>query len=257
MELHKTCNDCNDDDALSLRDLQMYDQTANSSTRSSPRTSSAQESFEFFSIPSSNSTATTDVISVNTDYRRLIVGSSSFRFAQRPIEHAIPLRSVSNRGVGSHQLSTSVKKVSMTTTSSKSKRRMFSLGPVKFMPEMEMRSIRERQGRLAQSRTFPVAVGGDARKAVDGGGAHRNTVSCRDRLNSVFGKSVACLRSEMENPVAIQLPEADSLPDGFIDSSAEPVTRLYQETQVTDYKEDKQIEVDSKPNFDSECLSVV
>ncbi|KAL8247616.1 hypothetical protein R6Q59_008832 [Mikania micrantha] len=213
MELHKTCNDCNDDDALSLRDLQMYDQTANSSARSSPRTSSAQESFEFFSIPSSNSTATTDVIfcgklipdSVddkelnnryqNTDYRRLIVGSSSFRFAQRPIEHAIPLRSVSNRGVGSHQLSTSVKKVSMTTTSSKSKRRMFSLGPVKFMPEMEMRSIRERQGRLAQSRTFPVAVGGDARKAVDGGGAHRNTVSCRDRLNSVFGKSVACLRS--------------------------------------------------------------
>ncbi|KAL8247615.1 hypothetical protein R6Q59_008831 [Mikania micrantha] len=53
----------------------------------------------------------------------------------------------------------------------------------------------------------------------------------------------------MENPVAIQLPEADSLPDGFIDSSAEPVTRLYQETQVTDYKEDKQIEVDSKPNL--------
>ncbi|KAL8193210.1 hypothetical protein R6Q57_027114 [Mikania cordata] len=216
MESHKTYNDCNDDDALSLRDLQIYDQTANSSARSSPRTSSAQESFEFFSIPSSNSTATatTDVIfcgklipySVddkdlnnryqNSDYRRLIVGSSSFRFAERPIEHAIPLRSVSNRGLGSHQLSTSVKKVSMTTSiSSKSKRRMFSLGPVKFMPEMEMRSIRERQGRLAQSRTFPVAVGGDARKAVAGGGAHRNTVSCRERLNSVFGKSVACLRS--------------------------------------------------------------
>ncbi|KAI3799742.1 hypothetical protein L1987_35043 [Smallanthus sonchifolius] len=330
---HKKNNDCNDDDVLSLRDLQMYDQTATSSTRSSPRTSSAQEMFEFFP-DISNHTATGDIVfcgklipgsvgdaddqELNDQYQsRNYLGSSSFRFLERPIEHAIPLRSVSNRDLGSPRhgvkLSTSVKKVSMT---SMSKRRKFMIGPV---PEMEMRSIRERQGRRAPSRMFPVVEGGEARKAVAG----KNTVRCRARLNSVFEKlmktiahmmgyftykkkgfaygipfhflsqsivvettvrssflpsftpthtrrSTKLLRfvfpvrknpfriyilrlGEMENPVAIQLPEADSLPDGFVDSSAEPVTSLPrtpdQESQVTDYKEEKLIEVDSRPDL--------
>ncbi|XP_076915513.1 uncharacterized protein LOC143574891 isoform X2 [Bidens hawaiensis] len=56
----------------------------------------------------------------------------------------------------------------------------------------------------------------------------------------------------MENPAANQLPEADSLPDGFIDSSAEslaPTSTTDQEDQVTDYKEEKLVEVDSRPDL--------
>ncbi|KAL8241133.1 hypothetical protein R6Q59_014488 [Mikania micrantha] len=57
----------------------------------------------------------------------------------------------------------------------------------------------------------------------------------------------------MENPAANQLPEADSLPDGFVDSSAESLTPSSptpdQEDQVTDYKEEKLIEVESRPDL--------
>ncbi|XP_076898193.1 uncharacterized protein LOC143551695 [Bidens hawaiensis] len=56
----------------------------------------------------------------------------------------------------------------------------------------------------------------------------------------------------MENPAANQLPEADSLPDGFVDSSAEslaPTSTTDQEDQVTDYKEEKLVEVDSRPDL--------
>lgn len=57
----------------------------------------------------------------------------------------------------------------------------------------------------------------------------------------------------MENPAANQLPEADSLPDGFVDSSAEPLTPSPatpdQEDQVTDYKEEKLVEVESRPDL--------
>ncbi|KAK9063011.1 hypothetical protein SSX86_016881 [Deinandra increscens subsp. villosa] len=57
----------------------------------------------------------------------------------------------------------------------------------------------------------------------------------------------------MENPAANQLPEADSLPDGFVDSSAEPLPpsppTLDQENHVTDYKEEKLVEVDSRPDL--------
>lgn len=58
----------------------------------------------------------------------------------------------------------------------------------------------------------------------------------------------------MENPAANQLPEADSLPDGFVDSSADPLTPSSPRTpdgedEVTDYKEEKLIEVDSRPDL--------
>ncbi|XP_076921071.1 uncharacterized protein LOC143582371 isoform X1 [Bidens hawaiensis] len=56
----------------------------------------------------------------------------------------------------------------------------------------------------------------------------------------------------MENPAANQLPEADSLPDGFVDSSAEspaPASPTDQAEQVTDYKEEKLVEVDSRPDL--------
>ncbi|KAI7735968.1 hypothetical protein M8C21_022380 [Ambrosia artemisiifolia] len=57
----------------------------------------------------------------------------------------------------------------------------------------------------------------------------------------------------MENSVANQLPEADSLPDGFVDSSEEPLTfsppLTDQESQVTDYKEEKLIQVASRPDL--------
>ncbi|KAE9445539.1 hypothetical protein C3L33_22563, partial [Rhododendron williamsianum] len=54
----------------------------------------------------------------------------------------------------------------------------------------------------------------------------------------------------MENPAADQLPEAHSLPDGFVDSSPEPLApstlTLEQEKPVIDYKEEKLVEADSR-----------
>ncbi|GMP22719.1 hypothetical protein CsSME_00000615 [Camellia sinensis var. sinensis] len=50
----------------------------------------------------------------------------------------------------------------------------------------------------------------------------------------------------MENPVADQLPDAHSLPDGFVDSSVEP---LAQEKPLIDYKEEKLVELDSRPEL--------
>ncbi|KAI3808990.1 hypothetical protein L1987_24954 [Smallanthus sonchifolius] len=157
----KTDNNLNDDnteddDALSLRDLQFYDQTATSSILSSPRTSSSHELFEFLTTPP-NPTATGDIV-----------------FCGSP-RHGV-------------RFSTAVKK-------SKSKRRIFMFGPVRFVPEMEMSSIRERQGRRTPSRMFPVAEGGDVRKTVTDAGTDKNEkVRCRARLNSVLERSLACLR---------------------------------------------------------------
>lgn len=140
----------------------------------------------------------------NREYLTL-VGSSSFRLPERPIEQVIPIRSVSDREIGSYRhavkFSSSVKKVNitaLTSMSSKSRRRMFMFGPVKFKPEMEMSAIKERLGRRAPSRMFPVAEGGESGKVVVGG--HKNhgdtvkTLRCRSRLNTVFERSLACLR---------------------------------------------------------------
>ncbi|KAJ0470526.1 hypothetical protein HanRHA438_Chr14g0674471 [Helianthus annuus] len=189
-------NNDDEDDTLSLRNLQMYDQTPTSSTRSSPRTSSAQDLFEFFPTLS-NYTATRDIMffgklipsSVhkgdNEELSNRVLGSTSFRLSERPNENAVYLRSVSNRDFGSPQRR-------MKLSMSKSKRRRFMFGPVKFMPEMDMSSIKERQAR----RMFAVAEGGaDRRKAVEVTVREKNTtVSCRARLNSMFERSIACLR---------------------------------------------------------------
>lgn len=52
----------------------------------------------------------------------------------------------------------------------------------------------------------------------------------------------------MENPDANQLPEADALPDGFVESSTEPVApptpTVEQEKPLGDYKEDSFSELD-------------
>lgn len=52
----------------------------------------------------------------------------------------------------------------------------------------------------------------------------------------------------MENPEANQLPEADALPDGFVESSAEPqappTPTVEQEKPLGDYKEDSYSELD-------------
>ncbi|XP_028082606.1 beta-taxilin-like isoform X1 [Camellia sinensis] len=57
----------------------------------------------------------------------------------------------------------------------------------------------------------------------------------------------------MENPAVDQLPEAHSLPDGFVDSSVEPLApstpMLEQEMPLTDYKEEKLVEPDSSPDL--------
>lgn len=52
----------------------------------------------------------------------------------------------------------------------------------------------------------------------------------------------------MENPDANQLPEVDSLPDGFVESSAETIApstpSIDQEKPLDDYKEDNMPEID-------------
>ncbi|CAH1438477.1 unnamed protein product [Lactuca virosa] len=201
-------NDINDenDDAFSLRDLQMYDNTNASSTHSSPRTSSGQELFEFFHTLS-NPPETVDIVfcgkvipglvGKGNDDHFTLVRSPSSRLPDPPaVKHAIPMRSAS--------FSTSVKKMnitSLTSMSSKSRRRMFMFGPVKFLPEMEMSAIRERQGRRAPSQMFPVAEGGGKETTVKvTAGRHKNQrdavkrLTCRARLNTVFERSLACLR---------------------------------------------------------------
>ncbi|KAL4576424.1 hypothetical protein LXL04_012517 [Taraxacum kok-saghyz] len=196
-------NDINDenDDALSLRDLQMFDHTDASSTHSSPRTSSAQDLFEFFhTISSPPESVDIKVISDsdvegNDDYLTLF-RSPSLKFPNPPVKHVIPMRSVT--------FSTSAKKLNMTaltSMSSKSKRRMFMFGPVKFLPEMEMSAIRERQGRRAPTQMFPVEKGGGATTTVKVvAGSRKNqrgvvkTLTCRARQNTVFERSLACLR---------------------------------------------------------------
>ncbi|KAK1409552.1 hypothetical protein QVD17_36078 [Tagetes erecta] len=260
-------NNNNDDDALSLKDLQMYDQT---STRSSPRTSLTQELFDFFPILSDPTPSPTgDILFCGKLIRSLdvdqdlshdhynsirVAESSSFRLHDRPIKHAM-MRSVSSRRDqgDSHQILTSVKKVNMTNvvTTSKWKRRMFMFLTV---PEMEMSSIK---GRKAPARVVDGGV--DRKKMVAG---------CEPVSSSIVVETTARFTpanthssiykahrfsGEMENRIANQLPEADSLPDGFVDCSAEPVISLArirdQECGVTDYKEEKLIEVHSRPDL--------
>lgn len=60
----------------------------------------------------------------------------------------------------------------------------------------------------------------------------------------------------MENPDANQLPEVDSLPDGFVESSTEPVAPLTptveQEKPVGDYKEDSYSKLDHSDQLASD-----
>lgn len=57
----------------------------------------------------------------------------------------------------------------------------------------------------------------------------------------------------MENRAADQLPEVDSLPDGFVESSAEPLAPSTptpeQEKAVIDYKEEKLLEPELSPQL--------
>jgi len=202
---HNTDNN-DEDDTLSLKDLQMYDQT---STRSTPRTSLTQELFDFFPILSDPTPSPTggDILfcgklihtSVDQEYLShdqynniRVAGSSSFRLHDRPIKRSVS----SHRDQGySHHFSTSVKKVNMTNavTTSKWKRRMFMFFTV---PEMEMSSVK---GRKAPARMFPVVKGGDDRKMV--AGTEKNTVrSNKVRLYSVFEK-LACVSTNLTNQV--------------------------------------------------------
>ncbi|XP_071706744.1 uncharacterized protein [Rutidosis leptorrhynchoides] len=53
----------------------------------------------------------------------------------------------------------------------------------------------------------------------------------------------------MENTAANQLPEVDSLPDGFVDSSAEHLTSSPVTPEVVDYEEERLVEVESRPDL--------
>lgn len=200
---HNTYNNSynNDDDAdaLSLKDLQMYDQT---SSRSSPRTSLTQEVFEFFPILSNPSPTTDNNILFcgklihkemsHDNYFQNKDKSSSFRL---PRERKInPVRrSGSSRDQGSRddELVKKVKMSSASSVSSKWKRRLFMFMTV---PEMEMRSIK---GRKAPGRMYSVVEGGgDDRKKMKMVDKNTNKV----RLYSVFEK-LACVSTNLTNQV--------------------------------------------------------
>ncbi|KAI3746373.1 hypothetical protein L6452_08804 [Arctium lappa] len=86
----------------------------------------------------------------NREYLKL-VGSSSFRLPERPIEHVIPIQLVLDREVGSAhhavKFSSSVKKMNITALTSmftKSIRRMFMFGPrflLSFLEELSTLGI--------------------------------------------------------------------------------------------------------------------
>ncbi|KAF5959517.1 hypothetical protein HYC85_000726 [Camellia sinensis] len=83
--------------------------------------------------------------------------------------------------------------------------------------------------------------GGDRRQRRRRGDEQRRRLATEARRRD--RRPATC---EMENPVADQLPDAHSLPDGFVDSSAEP---LAQEKPLIDYKEEKLVELDSRPEL--------
>ncbi|KAA8534340.1 hypothetical protein F0562_031833 [Nyssa sinensis] len=61
------------------------------------------------------------------------------------------------------------------------------------------------------------------------------------------------LAGKMENPAVDQLPEADSLPDGFVNSTVEPLAPSTptpeQEKPLSDYKEEELIKPDLRPGL--------
>ncbi|KZV30850.1 hypothetical protein F511_30899 [Dorcoceras hygrometricum] len=80
----------------------------------------------------------------------------------------------------------------LTSMSSKSRRRMFMFGPVKFKPEMELSQIKKRLRRepaAAQGKEV-VSRGGSGRRLW---GVVRSNLRLRWRLTSVLTKSFGCL----------------------------------------------------------------
>ncbi|CAK9152234.1 unnamed protein product [Ilex paraguariensis] len=179
------------------------------SLHSSPRTSSAQELFEFFSNLSSETypTATTsdDVIfrgkiisieppeveSLNDEYRKRDhylspIEPASFRGPTSFVQFLNDEREsyVTKKTSANSFRCSSVRKMnisSLTSMSATSKRNMFMFGPVKFKPEMELSAIRERQNRRPPALMFPASSSGE-KEVVDGGGRLRR----RDHLARSF-----------------------------------------------------------------------
>lgn len=70
----------------------------------------------------------------------------------------------------------------------------------------------------------------------------------------LFYPSVSLFVGERDKPATNQLPEANSLSDGFVDRSTGSLTPLVpttpnREEEVTDYKEEKLVEVESRPDL--------
>ncbi|CAK9136159.1 unnamed protein product [Ilex paraguariensis] len=187
------------DDTLSFRNLPtngQHDGGGGDSLQQSPRTSSAQELFEFFTgltsetftYPTQNLIFCGKIIGHENDnqlkneYQKRdylsLNRSASFvkprnyqlltdetdRFQAKNLSKSFRLSSsdgyLSKSSCSSS--SSSVQKVnitSLTSMSAKSRRRMFMFGPVKFKPEMELTAIKERQGRRVPAPMFPASSG--------------------------------------------------------------------------------------------------
>ncbi|XP_027155735.1 uncharacterized protein LOC113757064 [Coffea eugenioides] len=163
----------------------------------SPRDSSAQDLFEFFSDERSPEFfSAPDVVfcgklmhenrddQLNEYQKRdylTMVRSHSFRPSSRDEKD----RSTATKSLVSRQISSSKSRVGsiyrvqnvnisgLTSMSKKSRRRMFMFGPVKFKPEMELSAIKERQGRRSTTSTTmspPTQVKDGGKAVVRSGG---------------------------------------------------------------------------------------
>ncbi|CAK9152233.1 unnamed protein product [Ilex paraguariensis] len=207
------------EDTLSLRNLPIHDHNLDGdSVRESPRTSSA---FEFFTgltsgtynSPTTNLIFCGKVISdkddeelneyQKRDYLTLkrsasFIKPQSYQFIgdEKTVRFPTKNRSNSVRISSSDRYSSNcstlqkVNITSLTSMSEKSKRWMFMFGPVKFKPEMELRAIKERQGRRVPPPMFPAIAGGAKGKSQWG---IVRSLKGRSHLANVLARAFGCI----------------------------------------------------------------
>ncbi|XAR72106.1 hypothetical protein NMG60_11018625 [Bertholletia excelsa] len=211
------------EDDLSLCNLpiQGYQDEEYSSHR--PSTCSSQDIFEFSGGEGSSEPTTVlfcgkflDPNQEPNEYQKrdyLSVKSASFHkplsyYLEEESRSVSKTRSSSLRFAGPDPRKGSpVQKVNITAITSmsdKSRRRMFMFGPVKFKPEMDVASIRKRQGRRPPMQIPPLPE--EAEKAVDGNGKRKKSggdgellrpLWCRSHIATALARSFGCISASM------------------------------------------------------------
>ncbi|KAI5648675.1 hypothetical protein M9H77_34680 [Catharanthus roseus] len=214
------------DDSLSLCNLSIKEEDHNKLQEISPRNSSAEEFFEFFTSSEMNPTSYTarpDIVFCGKIFHEEEENNNQLDDQNRDSSNNTYLsmnkfhRSGSGRVLNSQKSANysgssnyynqiqNVNITSLTSMSAKSRRRMFMFGPVKFKPEMDLSAIKERQGRRVPTAMFP-APDGDRKISTGVSGGDRNirsgkshwpgimrSLRCRSNFSSVLAKSLGCI----------------------------------------------------------------